>query len=380
MRIAFVSTFPPYRGGIAQFNHRLLQSLLEAGHEVQCVNWKRQYPRILFPGASQLTEGSQLNSGPPALLDSIAPQSWGPTAKFLIATEPDVLLVPFWHAALTPALLGVISRMKKEIPGLSVVSLMHNATSHDSKFWDTALTKRFIRRIDQTWTLSEQVSERISELDPGRSSSVFFHPLYDQYPALQIQSEARTALHLPPSEEADVLLFFGLIRTYKGLQTLINAMQHLMHRPKPVHLIIAGESYDDWGAYQVLIDASEASAQIHVHTRFILDEELPTFFGACDAVCLPYLMASQSGVTAIALHYGKPVIASDVGGLAEYLQEPGTGSVCEPNQPRALAISIEHVLDDLPVDPRAFDAARVRYSWSKLADSLTKELNAQQRF
>ena len=91
-------------------------------------------------------------------------------------------------------------------------------------------------------------------------------------------------------------------------------------------------------------------------------------------------MASQSGVTAISLHYGKPVIASDVGGLAEYLQEPGTGSVCEPNQPRALAISIEHVLDDLPVDPRAFDAARVRYSWSKLADSLTKELNAQQRF
>jgi glycosyltransferase involved in cell wall biosynthesis len=379
MRIAFASTFPPYRGGIAQFNQRLNEALLEAGHEVLCTNWKRQYPRFLFPGASQLTEGADLSSGPLALLDSIDPRTWKLNAQHLLAWQPDVLLVPFWQAALTPALVGVINRMKAQRRDLLVIGLMHNATSHDAQFWDVRLTKRFLDHVDQTWTLSEQVAERLSELVPEQTPSVFFHPIYDQYPDLQPQSDARNALHLPSSTDCDVLLFFGLIRTYKGLHTLIRAMDFLQERKKPVHLVIAGESYDDWQPYADLILAGQRPEQTHVHARFILDEELPTFFGACDAVCLPYLKASQSGVTAIALHYGKPVVASDVGGLAEYLSEPGTGVVCEPNSPELLAQSIEEALDALPADPKAFDAARARYSWEKLAESLTSELSALQQ-
>ncbi len=379
MRIAIASTFPPYRGGIAQFNHRLSIALQEIGHEVHCANWKRQYPSFLFPGKSQLTLGADLTSGPAAVLDSIDPKTWRATATFLMSNSPDILLIPFWHAALTPALVGVISRMKKQRPELLVVGLMHNATSHDSKFWDITLTKRFIGHLDSTFTLSEQVAKRVSELVPDQEPSVLFHPLYDHYPDLPPQLDARTRLDLPAPNEADVLLFFGLIRAYKGLQTLINAMQHLAHRERPVHLVIAGESYDDWGPYQSLIDASGMSSRIHVHNRFILDEELSTFFSSCQAVCLPYLKASQSGVTAIALHYDKPVVASDVGGLSEYLQEPGTGIVCEPNNPKLLAEAIESQLDSLPVDPRSFHAAKNRYSWSKLADHLTSELREKTR-
>lgn len=376
MRIAFASTFPPYRGGIAQFNQKLTEALLEEGHEVHCSNWKRQYPRLIFPGQSQLTQGGQLDSGPIALLDSIDPRTWKHTAEHLLAWGPDALLVPFWHAALTPALGNLIARMKRKRPGLLVIGLMHNATSHDAKMWDVWLTKRFLKSVDITWTLSEQVARRVHDLMPSRSSKVFFHPLYDQYPELQTMQDARTALHLPSQDEADVVLFFGLIRAYKGLKTLIGAKELLSSRDKPVHLLIAGESYDDWKPYQALIDAGGSPEQVHVHTRFILDAELPTFFGACNAVCLPYLTASQSGVTAIALHYGIPVVASDVGGLSEYLKTPGTGIVCPPNDPEALAKGIQNVLESLPVSSEAFDAARKQYSWNNLAKAMTQELNA----
>jgi glycosyltransferase involved in cell wall biosynthesis len=375
MRIAFASTFPPYRGGIAQFNEQLSLALREMGHDVQCTNWKRQYPEILFPGKAQLSAGTNLDMGPPAMLDSIDPRTWKKTARFLSSAEPEVLLIPFWHAALTPALTGVVSRMKKKQPNLLVIGLMHNATSHDSRPWDIALTKRFVHSLDFSWTLSDQVASRLSELTPGISSDVFFHPLYDQYPALPPQMKARETLAIPSPQEVNVILFFGLIRSYKGLRTLITSMDKLAGRPKPVHLIIAGEVYGDWKPYQELINERVSPHEIHVHNRFIPDDELPVYFSACDAVCLPYLKASQSGVTAIALHYGKPVVASNVGGLSEYLQEPGTGELCEPDNPLSLAISVERVLDNLPANPRAFDAARERYSWSKLAQEMTVRLS-----
>ena len=376
MRIAFASTFPPYRGGIAQFNQKLTQALVDEGHEMLCTNWKRQYPRFIFPGESQLTQGGHLESGPIPLLDSIDPRTWKNTAKHLIAWKPDALLVPFWHAALTPALGNVIARMKREMPELLVIGLMHNATSHDAKIWDVWLTKRFLKSVDITWTLSEQVAVRIQDLSPNRISRVFFHPIYDQYPKLQTMQDARKALHLPSQDEADVVLFFGLIRAYKGLKTLIRAKELLASRDKPVHVLIAGESYDDWKPYQALINAGASPEEVHVHNRFILDAELPKFFGACNAVCLPYLTASQSGVTAIALHYGIPVVASDVGGLSEYLKTPGTGVVCSPNNPAALATGIQNVIELLPVSPEAFDAARRQYSWNNLAKAMTQELNA----
>lgn len=376
MRIAFASTFPPYRGGIAQFNQKLTEALLQEGHEVLCSNWKRQYPRLIFPGESQLSEGGRLENGPIPLLDSINPRTWKRTAEHLLAWDPDVLLVPFWHAALTPALGTVMARMKQKKPSLLIIGLMHNATSHDAKPWDIWLTKRFLKRVDRTWTLSEQVASRIQDLLPNRSSRVFFHPLYDQYPELQTMVDARKALHLPSQDEADIVLFFGLIRRYKGLKTLIRAKELLASSNKPVHVLIAGESYDDWKPYDALINAGERPEQVHVHTRFILDAELPKFFGACNAVCLPYLTASQSGVTAIALHYGIPVVASDVGGLSEYLTTPGTGAVCPPNDPAALALGIQQVLESMPVSTEAFDLARTKYSWKNLVKAMTQELLA----
>jgi glycosyltransferase involved in cell wall biosynthesis len=373
MRIAIVSTFPPYRGGIAQFNLQLSLSLKDQGHDVMEVNWKRQYPSVFFPGKSQLIDGSNLETGPRALLDSLNPKSWRNTAEQVADWKPDLVLLPYWHAALVPALVGFVRRFRTIAPQAICTGLMHNASSHDAKWWDRWLTAKFIDRMDRIWTLSAQVTQRIQALHSNSPIRTLFHPVYGQYPALENMGDSRTALHLPSPTEADVILFFGLIRPYKGLPVLIEAMDLLKDRDRPVHLCIAGESYEDWSKYEKLIHQSTSRNRIQVHPRFILDDELSVFFGAATTVCLPYLQASQSGVTAIALHYGIPVVASDVGGLSEYITPSETGNLCIPGDAMALAKAIEDTLELHPFPIENFKEAQMKFSWSTFAEAAMKD-------
>lgn len=366
MRIAIPSTFPSFRGGISQFNEALKSALMEAGHEVHVWNWKRQYPNALFPGKDQ--HDPELPSPYPRTMDSIVPSTWKATGEMIAAIAPDVVLVPFWHAALAPALAKVMDHTKQAMGQnpIQFIGLIHNAGSHDADWWDQRLTMYFLKRLDRCWTLSEEVSERISELHPKLPISTLFHPLYDHFPSLDNTISAKEKLHLP--EHAEVILYFGLIRPYKGLELLLEAFECIESlEAKPRFLVIAGECYGDWGSYQKIIDASAARDRIQTHERFVSEREVGLFFGAADVVALPYRRASQSGVTAVALHYGKPIVASNVGGLAEYIQPGSTGELVPANDARSLALGIEKALSS-SYSEEAFIAARERFSWSAFAN------------
>lgn len=366
MDIGLASTFPPYRGGISAFNEQLVQAFEAAGHGVRGVNWSRQYPRLLFPGSSQIQPHSHLSdSSFPTLLDSINPRSWRRTGEALTAEgRLDVLVLPFWHAFVAPALAGVARAARPNTHRM--VGLMHNAGSHDGPAFAEKLTARFVHRLDEAWTLSEEVADRLQSIRPSLSTKVLFHPLYDHFPPLPSRAEARNKLGIPPN--AKCLLFFGLIRPYKGLKGLLEVWPKLAQDRPDVHLIVAGECYGDWTPYEALIEASGYGNRVHRHLHFVPDAEVGVFFGAADCVTLPYERASQSGVTAMALHYGVPTVCSDVGGLSEYVLPGQTGELAPAGSSEDLRAAILRCLEEsYPLE--GFEEMRQRYSWARFTEA-----------
>ena len=367
MNIAIASTFHPYRGGIAAFNDRLALSLKDAGHNVHCLNWSRQYPSLLFPVETQTISGHNRPKGSDAPLDSINPRSWQSTAKRILEKgDIEILILPFWHASLAPALRSVAKRVKKLSPDTKVIALMHNASPHDGSSVDKWLTKRFLKQVDSAITLSDSVKNGVIKLRPDLDCRVLFHPLYDHYkPALE-KDEARAKLGISP--EVDLGLFFGLIRPYKGLDVLLESMANTSN-----HLLIAGEAYESWGNYSKLIDKYNLGDRIHTISRFVDEDELPVIFGASDCLILPYKKASQSGVVATALHYNTPIIASRVGDLENSVIEGKTGKLVHPQRAEELGDAI----NDWFSNPQSKDSVSKEYraikdekSWSKFADQL----------
>ena len=367
MRIGIASTFPPYRGGIAQFNAAMADALKAAGHEVSMATWSRQYPNWLFPGTSQWEPNKSLSDVDiPASLDSLSPLSWARTGRAL-ASASDVVVLPFWHAALAPALTGVARAAKKH--GVKkVFALMHNASSHDGNAMHKALTTRFLGCVDGVFTLSQPVSELLTGWQPH----TLFHPLYDHHKRALRKEEARRQLGI--DKDRVVHLFFGLIRPYKGLHVLLKAMAEL---PEHHVAVVAGECYGPWEPYGDAITSLNLEGRIHVHQGFVDDRDVPVFFGAADHVVLPYLEASQSGVTALALHHEKRVIASDVGDLSSTIVPELTGRLVQPNAPSDLARAMSQPWSAQPTDVKAaFDSVKKRLSWSAWATQLTQQVES----
>lgn len=371
MRIGIVSTFPPYRGGIAQFNAAMKSALEEAGHDVQAITWSRQYPSFLFPGKSQWEPGRGPNDLTcPALLDSLAPWSWRQTGRALATAGPtELLILPFWHSALAPALAGVAAEARKQ--GVSqVLGLMHNASSHDGNRRDRWLAAKFMRSCDQLVTLSASVGE---SLKPWASTSLF-HPLYTHLDLGPSREIARERLGLDP--DAHVHLFFGLIRPYKGLHVLLKALATL----PPQHvLVVAGECYGSWAPYAQQIQKLGLASRVVLHLDFVQDEEVPLFLSACDDIVLPYTAASQSGVTALALHHEVKVIASDVGDLGDTILPELTGRLVPPSDPKELAKAMAQKWpEDKSATGHAFAEVKKRLSWSAWADQLMQQVASQE--
>ena len=369
MNIAIVSTFPPYRGGIATFNDRLVISLNNAGHSVNCFNWSRQYPSFLFPGEAQTIKGLSTPNKKEAPLDSINPRSWKSTAnKILGCGNVDVLLLPFWHASLAPALRGVAKRVKKLSSETEIVALMHNASSHDGKAVDKWLTKRFLQAVDSCVVLSNSVKNGVVKLRSDISCKVLFHPLYDHYPAARDKVDARKNLGI--DEKVNLLLFFGLIRPYKGLDCLLEALSEL---DEQTELLITGESYENWNKYDSIIKKLNLQNRVHLINRFVSDSELPDIFSSADCLILPYKQASQSGVVATAIHYNTPIIASNVGDLKNSITEGKTGTLVEPNKPSLLAEEIQNWLEqdkNISQVQIEYDKIREAKSWDAFASQL----------
>jgi len=369
MRLGVASTFPPYRGGIAQFNAAMTRALEAEGHHVETLTWSRQYPKWLFPGTSQWEPNkSPTDATMPAILDSLSPKSWAIAGETL-GKNADVIVLPFWHAALAPALTGVAKAARKH-GALRIVALMHNASSHDGNVVHRVLAQRFLNAVDDVVTLSQPVSDVLAKWNP----TTLFHPLYDHHSKHIRSKEAKRQLGIP--EHKHVHLFFGLIRPYKGLHVLLEAMANLQEDHV---LVVAGECYGSWRPYAQTIDRFNLHDKVIVHNEFIDDNDVPVYFSAADDVVLPYIQASQSGVTALALHHQCKVIASNVGDLATTIVPELTGRLVAPNDAKALAQAMSKPWMAQPSDVQsAFKQVKKRLSWSVWASQLTQQVAASQ--
>jgi glycosyltransferase involved in cell wall biosynthesis len=320
VKIAILSSFYPFRGGIAQFNANLYNEL-GLKHSVRAFNFTRQYPSLLFPGKTQyVTEQDnpvKIESYP--VLDSINPATYIKTAKAINEWEPDLLIIRYWISFFAPA-FGVISRLINK--KTRIIPILDNVIPHERKFYDTPLTKFFLKGCDSFIVLSESVGKELMQLKPDATYRTIPHPVYNHFGEKIEKNKATEQLGLDPSKKT--LLFFGLIRDYKGLDILLETFRLL---DDSYQLIVAGEPYGSFSEYQKFIDSSGCSDRIKLFTRYIEDYEVPLFFSAADVTVLPYKTATQSGISAVSFHFEIPLITTDVGGLSEAIAKPGTGIV-----------------------------------------------------
>ena len=375
----------PFRGGIAAFSERLAYQLIAEGHSVELYTFTLQYPSLLFPGKTQYSS----DPAPEGLVirrrfSSINPFSWLKTAREIRRKQPDVVVFAYWMSFMAPCFGTIAARLGKNVKRLG---LIHNMMPHEPNLLDKLFPPYFVRRMDGFITLSQAVEDDVkkvlskvckSEACQSKKIAVTPHPLYDHYGELLPKADARRALGL--DAEGRYVLFFGLVRAYKGLDLLLEALADPRLHVADVRLVVAGEFYDDEQPYRDKIQALGLSERIVLHNRFIPNDQVNRYFSAADIVCQPYRSATQSGVTQIAYHFCKPMLVTDVGGLAEIIPhapvgtEPPAGAVGYVVPPAPAAIA--DALVDFYAHHRepSFTAAaaeeKKKYAWTNLTQAL----------
>ena len=366
MKIAILSCFHPFRGGIAQFNASLLGELSRS-HTVRAFNFTRQYPSLLFPGRTQYVTDKDMAVPveSTALLDTVNPFSWAKTAREIRKWDPDVLIMRYWMSWFAPS-LGYVARHMAS--GCKVIAIMDNVIPHEQHFFDKPLTRWFLGGVSGGVTLCEEVREDLRKIKPGLPDAVIPHPLYTHFGDPMPRAEAEAELGLKSGMHN--IMFFGLIRKYKGLDILLEAFKGL---PDDYQLIVAGEPYGPFDEYQQIIDSCPGKDRIHLFTEYIPDDRVKVFFSAADATVLPYRSATQSGVNAISCHFGVPMIVTDVGGLREMMGD--CGLVAEKAEPECVRKEILRFFETPELRDRcskAMGLERERLSWNRFCKDLTE--------
>ena len=328
-KIVIVGPAYPLRGGIANFNEALAQSFQKEGHEVNLFSFYFQYPNFLFPGKTQYdnSETAPENLKIHNTISSINPMSWGVTARKILACSPDIVIIRFWLPFMGPSLGTIAKKLRKS--GVKVVAITDNVIPHESRVGDKQLTKYFLKNCDGFITLSNSVLDDISKFTDNPNKIKLAHPLYDTFGPKATREEGLDFLKLEPSTK--YLLFFGLIRGYKGLDIALKAFADDKVRQLGVKLIVAGEFYDKKEKYLEIINDLKLQDLVILKDYYLPSEEVKYFFAAADAVIQPYKTATQSGITQVAYHFDKPMIVSNVGGLPEIVPNGIVGLVAEPN-------------------------------------------------
>ncbi len=398
MKIALLSCFHPYRGGISQFNSCLFRELGRE-HDVRAFNFKRQYPGLLFPGRSQYAE-----EGDPVeaerVLDSINPISYGRTVRAIQAWGPDLVITRYWMPFFAPSLGYVTRRLRRTC---KVVSILDNVVPHERRFFDVPLTKYFLEGSDGYVVMCSAVGDDLLQLKPDAKFTVLHHPLYTHFGEPLPREEAENRLGLAHGKRN--LLFFGLIREYKGLDILLEAFAEL---GDDYQLVVAGEPYGSFEKYQKIIDGmtlgdkggadgpvpkngtAEAGAgntvggngpignsggngRVKLHLEYINDSGVNLYFSAADLCVLPYRSATQSGISSVSFHFGVPLLVTDVGGLKETIGDKGTGIVAKECSAECIREEIERYFSDPAIGAsckRHIGEEKERLSWKNFCANL----------
>lgn len=335
LKVGIVAPYPPFRGGIAHFTAQFHVNLEPHVAQVTGVSFSRQYPSWLFPGSSQFSSEPSSEIEAPALLDSLNPWTWKKTANYLVSNGLDEVVFMVWMPFFAPAFLGIIRYLRKH--NIRVTALVHNVLPHKKQPFGALLTRTLLNQCDRVIALSETVRKDVQALDLKRKADVemYPHPIYNQFGDPVPKTEARKQLNLPL--EGPVVLFFGLVRAYKGLDVLLQAFFSV--NPN-IRLVVAGEWYEDHDRLKKLMADPRISDRIVCHNAYIPDSEVKYYFSAADVLVQPYRSATQSGVVQTALHFDLPSIVTEVGGLPEMIVPNESGFVVPPENPERLATAI----------------------------------------
>ena len=368
-RILIVGPAHPLRGGLATYNERLAAVLKEAGYECDILSFSLQYPKLLFPGRTQLSSDSApSNVTIHAEINSINPLNWISVGLKYKKAKYDIVIFRYWMSFMAPA-FGTIARLIKSNAHTKVLAITDNVIPHERKFFDAAFTNYFLPVCDGFLTMSESVKQDLIDLKLTQPIAYVPHPMYDTFGTAIDKNEAKKLLGL--DTDTNYLLFFGFIRKYKGLGLLLNAFADERLKALNLKLIVAGEFYEDKNPYLEQIEKLGLKDRVIVCDDFIPNNQVSTYFCASDVVIQPYLNATQSGVTQIAYYYNKPMIVTNVGGLAELVPNNKVGFVCNVSEQEiANAMYNFYTQQKEQAFTNAAEQEKQRFTWQNLCNQL----------
>lgn len=367
MKYCVIGPAYPYRGGIAHHTTLLCRHLSER-HDVHAVTFKRLYPSLLFPGKSQLdpsTKPFAFRSSP--IIDSMNPRTWTEAGEVVRDMDADWVLIQWWHPFFAPCLASIAAKARTRS---KVAFICHNVLPHEGMPFARLLGRRALKHGDGFIVHSEPDRQMLMDLLPdlpAESIRKTVHPEYELFPITDMtKDQARARLGIRDR----MVLFFGLVRKYKGLMDLIEAMSLLRNRD--VRCLAVGEFYDDQSIYSSRIQELHLDDRIRLIDQYVPNEEVGLYFSAADAVVLPYRSATQSGIAQIAFRFGRPVIATAVGGLPESIDDGRTGLLVPPHDPQALAKAIDRYFDESLESQfaNAIQENKGRFSWDRVIEAI----------
>lgn len=366
--IAIIGPAHPLRGGLTTFNHRLAREFLAQGDTCVIYSYSLQYPSFLFPGTSQFTdEPAPENLTIQTVINSVNPLNWLRTGRLIARAKHDIILVRFWIPFMGPA-LGTILRLVRKNKHTRIIGLADNIIPHEKRPGDRLFTRYFIGSCHAFITMSEKVMTDLRSMEQTKPALLVAHPLYDNFGEKISKEEARQKLGIAVNEK--VILFFGFIRKYKGLDILLEAMADPRIKEAGIKLLVAGEFYEDEKAYHDRIAHLGISEQLIMRTSFIPDRDVVNYFCAADVVIQPYRNATQSGVTPLAYHFEKPMVVTNVGGLPAMVPDRQCGLVTDVD-PQSIATGI---VDFYALGEEFFiphlRSWKQKLSWKQLVDTI----------
>jgi len=370
LRIVIVGTAYPMRGGIAHYVALLYKHLKQKGHDVFVLSFKRQYPSLLFPGKTQSDESKELipiKSLP--VLDSINPVTWIKAFFLIKKIRPELIVFKYWMPFFAPC-YAAVAFLSSRLLNVKTAYICDNIIPHEKTIGDRFLSSVGLKFIDYFIVQSDSVQRDLLSLKPDAKYELVPHPVYEIFPPALPMAEARKKLGI---KENRVILYFGLIRPYKGVKYLVRAMDEIAEQTG-ARLLLCGEFYEGRDEIMDLIDKSQAKNKITLCDWFIPNEEVPLYFCAADLVVLPYVSATQSGIVQIAYNYNKPVVVTRVGGLPEIVPHGQTGYVVEPENPSAIAEAVKRFFNNK--EKHDFESSvrevKKKYSWDRMVEAVER--------
>lgn len=367
-KILIVGPAYPLRGGLATYDERLCREFLAQGHSCEILSFSLQYPSLLFPGKTQFsTDKAPADLVIHSEVNSINPLNWIQIGNKFSKKKYDLVIFRYWMSFMAPS-FGTIARALRK-SGARVIAITDNIVPHEKRFFDSAFTNYFLNSCDGFLSMSKDVQKQAQALQPNKKVAYVAHPMYDMFGSAQDKKIAKEKLGLAP--DTNYLLFFGFIRKYKGLNLLLNSFAKVNRSGLKVKLIVAGEFYEDSAPYLAQIKELGLESDVVLKTDFIPNEEVSTYFSASDMVVQTYLSATQSGVTQIAYYYNKPMLVTDVGGLAELVPTGKVGYVCQQDEKEiAAAIHDFYTAQREPTFARGVEEEKAKFTWEYLTQQL----------